>query len=249
MNIPTHTVTIANMIDGSVTGHKTGCADLKKDKVDSSYDLEVATKRDAWEDYNEDFIPECWTHEGCDVQAGRCSNSHSIDWAPCANHVPSYLHLSTEVVSVRGVEFKGCRCGCGTPVSPKADYRPGHDARHAGIVARNAVDAFLNGQGALDSPEYYTVIQDRPALVQKARLMAFRLAARLAEKVEKNASRAKKTAPAKEGEPKTGEIKIGRWTYPARMTQGGKAERNAKRDGSGSWEPVAPNAARNIDWS
>ncbi|WP_168627362.1 hypothetical protein [Cryobacterium sp. BB307] len=29
-----------------------------------------------------------------------------------------------------------CRCECGEPVGAKANYRPGHHARHAGIVAR-----------------------------------------------------------------------------------------------------------------
>lgn len=32
--------------------------------------------------------------------------------------------------------FNLCRCGCGEHVAPKRSYRPGHDARHAGAVAR-----------------------------------------------------------------------------------------------------------------
>lgn len=29
-----------------------------------------------------------------------------------------------------------CKCDCGEIITTKASYRPGHDARHAGIVAR-----------------------------------------------------------------------------------------------------------------
>lgn len=32
--------------------------------------------------------------------------------------------------------FSKCRCGCEENVAPKRHYRPGHDARHAGAVAR-----------------------------------------------------------------------------------------------------------------
>jgi hypothetical protein len=33
-------------------------------------------------------------------------------------------------------EFKKCGCGCDENVPPKSTYRPGHDARHAGQVAK-----------------------------------------------------------------------------------------------------------------
>ncbi|MGW9168705.1 hypothetical protein [Agromyces sp. NPDC055658] len=33
-----------------------------------------------------------------------------------------------------------CLCGCGGTVSTKANYKPGHDARHAGTVARAIVE-------------------------------------------------------------------------------------------------------------
>lgn len=35
---------------------------------------------------------------------------------------------------------KQCRCGCGQEVGPKANYRMGHDARHASAVARAAAE-------------------------------------------------------------------------------------------------------------
>lgn len=32
-----------------------------------------------------------------------------------------------------------CRCGCGDPVRPGSNYRPGHDARHAAAVGRHLI--------------------------------------------------------------------------------------------------------------
>ena len=125
--------------------------------------------------------------------------------------------------------FKGCACHCGQPISSRSTYRPGHDARHVGQVARAAVDAFRNGQGAVDSPEFYTELDSRPALARKARKMALGIVARAEGK---KAAKTGRSIPAQE---MTGEVKIGRWTYPARMTLAGKAQRNTKRNGSGEW--------------
>ncbi|WP_322938028.1 hypothetical protein [Nocardioides bizhenqiangii] len=33
-------------------------------------------------------------------------------------------------------EARACGCGCGAAVSPRASFRPGHDARHAGATGR-----------------------------------------------------------------------------------------------------------------
>jgi hypothetical protein len=65
-----------------------------------------------------------------------------------------------------------CRCGCGEQVaSAKSEYRPGHDARHAGIVARDI---------ASSSVQYFervTADSDlgSDALREKAHKMAERL--------------------------------------------------------------------------
>lgn len=34
-----------------------------------------------------------------------------------------------------------CWCGCGTPVPAKSFYRPGHDSRHVGQVAREVAES------------------------------------------------------------------------------------------------------------
>lgn len=140
--------------------------------------------------------------------------------------------MSENTTTVNGVQFKGCKCECGQPVSSKANYRPGHDARHVGVVARNAVDAFRHGQGAVDSDEFYMLLEGSPALVAKAKKMALGLVAKSEGK------KAAQTGHRTEAQGKTGTTKIGRWTYPVRMTLAGKAQFNTKRDGSGTWEPV-----------
>lgn len=134
--------------------------------------------------------------------------------------------------TINGSAFKGCACHCGLPVTSRSDYRPGHDARHAGQVARDAVESFRHGQGAVDSPEFYTELANRPALAAKARKMALGIVAK---------DEGKKTGRSIPAQDMTGEVKIGRWTYPARMTIAGKVQRNTKRDGSGPWVSLGPN--------
>lgn len=64
-------------------------------------------------------------------------------------------------------EQNKCWCGCGEETSDKAYYRPGHDSRHVGIVAREVA--------ARD--EFSTITEKLPtkALQLKAWNMAFRL--------------------------------------------------------------------------
>lgn len=43
--------------------------------------------------------------------------------------------MSTKATATQ-IPVNTCACTCGEQVGPKAMYRPGHDARHAGAVAR-----------------------------------------------------------------------------------------------------------------
>ena len=131
-------------------------------------------------------------------------------------------------VTINGSAFKGCACHCGQPVPSRSTYRPGHDARHAGDVARAAVEAHRAGLGAVDTEQFYAELANRPALKDKAVRIALGIVAK---------DEATKTTPAQE---MTGEAKVGRWTYPARMTIAGKAQRNTRRDGSGEWIALGP---------
>lgn len=82
-----HSVTLVNITDGTVHGHKAGCADLKRGNLrkhaEGKFTLEVESKAVAWETYNADFIPEAIA-DGMPVE----SSAYEIEWAPCANHVP-----------------------------------------------------------------------------------------------------------------------------------------------------------------
>ena len=42
-------------------------------------------------------------------------------------------------------EGRYCLCGCEGEPKPKRNYLPGHDARHASLVGRNAADRFSHG--------------------------------------------------------------------------------------------------------
>lgn len=74
---PTFKVQLVNMTNGSVTGHKAGCSDLKK--LAQRHDVlpveETTSKLRTYLEYNADFIAEN-------------SGAHDIDWKACANHVP-----------------------------------------------------------------------------------------------------------------------------------------------------------------
>ena len=115
-------------------------------------------------------------------------------------------------ITIKGVEFPACLCECGEAVGSKANYRPGHDARHAGQVARQAADD-------LENLAQYLKQLPSTALRRKA----LRHAERLAPASPKAPSR----------------VKIGRWDYPMRWTTDNKMERNTKRDGSGTWVPYS----------
>jgi hypothetical protein len=129
-------------------------------------------------------------------------------------------NTTPETVTGSGV----CKCGtCGEIVGSmgKSLYRPGHDARHAGNIARYVAETGDD-----------TKINDLPtdALRNKAENMVTRLRAKAQVKADRDAAKANKTAKWTEGEP----VKVGRWTYPTR-TNGKTTQRNENRDGSGSW--------------
>lgn len=76
-----HSIALVNITDGTVHGHKAGCADLTRGKLrrhaDEAWTFDVETKADAWFAYNSDFLAE-----------GGEDNAYTINWAPCAKHVP-----------------------------------------------------------------------------------------------------------------------------------------------------------------
>lgn len=132
--------------------------------------------------------------------------------------------------------MRTCNCGCGESVAGKANYRPGHDARHAGMVGREAVAAFERGQGHWDSKEFYTELPS-PALRDKA----LNVARKIAEKTGP-VDQSRRRDVEKQYGTGLGQVKVGRWTYPARELENGTFERNTQRDGNGEWVKVHPSA-------
>lgn len=96
----TYEIETLNRADGSVDGHRAGCADIariaKKERIDRSGSWTVTSKLQAWADYNADFIGECYDHETCDEAHGQCANAYTINWLPCADHVPATAEDTTE---------------------------------------------------------------------------------------------------------------------------------------------------------
>ncbi|ALY10075.1 hypothetical protein RAP15_56 [Arthrobacter phage RAP15] len=90
--------------------------------------------------------------------------------------------------AAKTVTTRKCTCGCGEATSSaKTMYKPGHDARHAGNVAR-AMAADYNDAGNADKLEALPTAN----LQHKAKMMAARLVSKEAAKLER-AAKARET--------------------------------------------------------
>lgn len=129
-----------------------------------------------------------------------------------------------------------CRCGCGSMIPGKSNYKPGHDARHAGQVAR--------AMSAVSSDSWESLLDTLPSepLQRKALGMAERLVAKAEAKKSARREIKAEVEQVIEAERETwtsiDPVQVGRWTYPARKDADGNVERNTKRDGSGEWIEV-----------
>lgn len=87
--------------------------------------------------------------------------------------------------TAKKVTTRHCNCGCGEATSSsKTAYKPGHDARHAGQVARAMAAAKINGDSTY-SPALDTL--PSPKLRSKAEAMAKRIVEQVATKASKAA--------------------------------------------------------------
>lgn len=139
-------------------------------------------------------------------------------------------------------DFRKCGCGCDENVSGKALYKPGHDARHAGQVARQILTVRPESKAARDA---LLDVLPTDALINKASALADLWIAKADAKVEREKERADRAAAKAEAKAaKTPEwtdidpVKVGKTEYPARQHRDGHVERNSKKDGSGNWLPV-----------
>lgn len=139
-------------------------------------------------------------------------------------------------------EFKHCLCGCGANVPSKTNYRPGHDARHAGQIGREIAANYT-----VDGFDRRTLLDALPtdALKRKAEGVA-ETAIKKAEAKSTNRE-ARSRAAADKAQAKAasgpafveGKIRIGRRMFPARKYEGGVIEVNQNQDGDGKWyEPA-----------
>lgn len=106
------------------------------------------------------------------TDCGSCENGECDDcgfYACCADSNPNLLE---EIPA-------GCRCGCGESVGKRAKYRPGHDARHAGQVARAAA-----AKPDWDNDIHYEALGSA-ALMAKARKSAGIIVAKTNQKAGK----------------------------------------------------------------
>jgi hypothetical protein len=85
----------------------------------------------------------------------------------------------------KAIEFKHCLCGCGENVPPKSNYRPGHDARHAGALAREWI-----ALGGIDDETLQTLPTE--ALRDKAMAIYDRQADKAKAKADAAAAKAAK---------------------------------------------------------
>ena len=85
-----------------------------------------------------------------------------------------------------GITGNTCCCGCGEAIGTKSQYRPGHDARHAGRAARRLSQGRTEG---LPADQLNAIVEALPtqALRLKALAMAHRLDAKAAAKAAKQA--------------------------------------------------------------
>lgn len=139
-------------------------------------------------------------------------------------------------------DFRKCGCGCDANVSGKSLYKPGHDARHAGQIARQILTVRPESKAARDA---LLDALPTPALRDKASALADLWIAKADAKVEREKERADRAAAKAEAKAaKTPEwtdidpVKVGKVEYPARQHRDGHVERNSKKDGSGNWLPV-----------
>lgn len=166
-----------------------------------------------------------------------------------------------------------CRCGCKSPIGRKSTYKPGHDARHAGQVARD-IAATTDPQRA----ELMLASLGSDALRQKAINMADRLQAKTNAKIERKAAKdepqhaseeaieaaieAGEAAAEAEADPEpeptpeptvvasnTGSVKFGRWSYPVKRDESGQVVRATDRNGGDNWVPVQESDMHKVVWA
>lgn len=100
-------------------------------------------------------------------EAERRIDAFLAQYQPTNQEVPDMAETATtqenDKAKTNPADLPYCKCGCGSPVGRKSNYKPGHDARHAGNIARKIAET--ENMGLLDG-------LPSEALKIKARAMA-----------------------------------------------------------------------------
>jgi hypothetical protein len=109
-------------------------------------------------------------------------------------------------------ETKDCTCGCGEQVPIKSFYRPGHDARHAGVIGRE-IAANYKVEG-FDRRE---LLNNLPSdlLAAKAEGIAEKAIERLEAKATKQAEKDRAKAEKEANYTEEGTVKVGKKEFAA----------------------------------
>lgn len=174
----------------------------------------------------DEFVITDWVQaqESDDFESARTMYTAEFDrwWTErtgqAAPATPKAKASKPKVTAVNADPNHKCTCGCAEPIGPKSMYKPGHDARHAGSVARDMAVA--------DPTSWDSMMAELPtgALKTKAKAHALRLANK-ARVAQVKAGQKPAAPPTRDLDP----IKVGRWEYPAREFNG-ITQRNAKRE-------------------
>lgn len=107
--------------------------------------------------------------------------------------------------------FRPCYCGCGENVPSKSFYRPGHDARHAGVIGR-----IIASNAATPGYDRRDALNDLPSdkLQAKAEAIAEKAIAKVDAKLAKEVAKQAAKDAAKAG-PVEGTVKVGKGEYVA----------------------------------
>lgn len=137
-----------------------------------------------------------------------------------------------------------CYCGCSEKVPGKSFYKPGHDARHAGVVGRLVASTgnkdHYNDLPSAKLTEKAKGICERTLAKDDAKRKA--ASDKADAKREANKDKAPKTNPPKQF-PENGEVKVGKGRFGARRAKDGTV---TYKSTDGEWKPASATATKSF---
>lgn len=143
-------------------------------------------------------------------------------FAPVATAIAPKVRRTGTATKTNPAGLPGCLCGCGEVTNRTSNYRPGHDARHAGQVGRAL--AVLQAEHP-DTVDVEMALASLPTAALRAKAMGVAAKAGAtktsAPKTMREVANKAKRAVAAIQYPISGSVKVGRWTYPAAKDERG----------------------------